>query len=319
MSGVRKNESVRRFRAMNTDIEAVVVTGETKAAAASDALQRVEMLFHHCEATLSRFIPDSELCALNAADGRPFIASPTLFAAVSAAITAAQVTGGLFDPTILNDLIAAGYDRSFELVPVDQAGASPLPARRHCWTDVELDTCSRAIRMPAGCALDLGGIGKGWTVDRAGALLDHFGNYAIDAGGDMRFGGAQADGSAWAVGVQDPLTPSRDLAQLDCHPPDGCAVATSTTARRRWLRSGRPQHHLIDPRSGVPSQSGVVSATVIAQQVARAETLAKAALILGPSAGIHFLDSQPDAEGLIVLDGGFIQRSRGLRELSCVA
>src|SRR6266567_3642229 len=190
-------EVVRRFRAMNTDVEAVVVTGAPRATAATETLERAECLFHRTEATLSRFLPDSELCALNASAGRRFVASPVLFTAVAAAIDAAAATGGLFDPTILPALVAAGYDRSFELLPDGRPCQPVAPVRRSTWSEIALDPATRSILIRPGSALDLGGIGKGFTLDSAAHLLGQYKNFAIDAGGDMIVSGTQPDGSPW--------------------------------------------------------------------------------------------------------------------------
>jgi thiamine biosynthesis lipoprotein len=303
------HELSRSFRAMNTDVEAVVVTEAGRDAEAECALADVEALFHETEATLSRFLPESGLSALNAAGGRPFRASEWLFAVVSDAVSAARATAGLFDPTILRALVAAGYDRSFELLPEDRAGIPSPPGRLFTWQDIELQPATRTILLPRGCQLDLGGIGKGWTLDRVAERLSGFRDFAVDAGGDLVLSGRQLVGSPWTVGVQDPLAPSRDLCQLQL---SDCAVATSTVARRCWLRGGRVQHHLIDPRRGLPSRSGALAATVIAGSAVRAETLAKAALLLGPGAGVRFLNEQPDARGLVVLDGGYVQRTKSV-------
>ncbi len=303
-------ELTRSFRAMNADVEAVAVAEPSRSDEAQRALAEVEALFHTTDATLSRFRPESELSRLNAAAGRPFAASATLYAVVADAIDAARAAAGLFDPTILPALIAAGYDRSFELLPEEREDSCSPPAPAFSWRDVQLDPIARTLALPRGCALDLGGIGKGWMLDRAAERLRAFGSFAIDAGGDLVLGGAQANGSPWTVGVQDPMAPGRDLLGLDL---TDCAIATSTVARRRWLLGGRVQHHLIDPRSGRPSRSGALAATVIAGSAARAETLAKAAVLLGPSAGVRFLDSQAGVHGLVVLEGGFVQYSRSWR------
>jgi FAD:protein FMN transferase len=309
-------ETTRAFRAMSTDVEVAVVTDSGRRREAESALRDVERLFRSTEATLSRFRLDSELSALNAAVGEPFQASRLLFSAVSAAVEAARATNGLFDPTVLGMLIAAGYDRSFELLP-EERGAEPAPPRPGAvWSDIRLIPATQTIVLPANCGLDLGGIGKGWTVDRAVESLAGFQNYAIDAGGDIALGGRQADGSLWSIGVEDPLGLDRDVLQLEL---SDCAIATSSVAHRRWRFGNRAQHHLIDPRTGRPARSGILAATVIAPSVARAETLAKAALLLGPTAGVHFLDSFSDVEGLAVLDGGYVQRTAGLVGLQRVA
>lgn len=307
---------MRSFRAMNTDIEAVIVAEPARSAEAAVALAGVEALFHEAEAILSRFRSESELSALNASAGRPFRASQLLFAVIADAVAAARATSGLFDPTILDALVAAGYDRSFELLPEDRAGIPSPPGPLFTWQDIQLQPDTRTVLLPRGCRLDLGGIGKGWTLDRAAQRLRSFANFAVDAGGDLVLAGSPPGSGGWTVGVQDPLAPSRDLCQLEL---SDCAIATSTVARRHWLLGGRIQHHLIDPRTGRPSRSGALAATVIAGSAGSAETLAKAALLLGPSAGIHFLDRQPGVRGLVVLDGGYVQRSRDFTELRHVA
>jgi hypothetical protein len=132
----------------------------------------------------------------------------------------------------------------------------------------------------------------------------------------LRARGAQGDGSPWTVGVEDPRDPARDLAVLTVR---DRAVATSSVARRRWVRDGRARHHLIDPRTGEPAAGDVLAATVVAASVARAEVLAKVALVLGAAAGRRFLDARPDAGGILALADGGIATSDGLREAWHVA
>jgi FAD:protein FMN transferase len=309
-------ETVSRFWCMNTQIEAIAISSEQDLQSARAALGCVESLFREAERKLSRFLPDSELSALNAsAGGPPFQASELLFSAMSEAIAAARSTDGWFDPTILTALQEAGYDRSFELLPADRELPARISPRRSDWRRIVLDSVSRSISLPEGCSIDLGGIGKGWTLDRTAALLAPFPGYAIDGGGDMILSGISSTGSAWEVGIEDPLAAERDLEILEL---TDCALATSTTARRRWRMGGRLQHHLIDPRRGRPSESGVVSATVIAPSAVKAETLAKAALLIGPGAGLRLIASN-SAEGMLVLEGGYIQRTDGLKRTRRVA
>ncbi|MEA2641649.1 MAG: FAD:protein transferase [Chloroflexota bacterium] len=303
------HEIERAWRAMNTDVVAIVNAPPGLVAAGERALSEVEQLFHDVEAALSRFRETSELSALNRAAGAPFNATPLLIGVVEAALEAARVTDGAFDPTILGVLVAAGYDRSFEqLVEPGPEPASTAATSRWSWRDVQIDHVAGTIELPAGCGLDLGGIGKGWTVDRAAERLAPFGSFAVDAGGDMSAGDSDRDGGPWTVGVENPLDPGQDLLELAVR---DRAVATSTVARRRWQQAGAARHHLIDPRTGQPSDSGVLSVTVVADSVARAEVLAKAALILGPEDGRRLLDAQPDVEGLLVLENGSRIVSRG--------
>lgn len=321
-------EVSRAFRAMNTDVLAAVVASPRRRVEAAAALREVERLFAEIETALSRFRPTSELSALNRAAGRPFRASPLLYTVVAEALAAARATDGLFDPTVLGALVAAGYDRSFELIeqrpasdPIAPSGAQPSASadcegRHSSWRDIRLDPEGRTITLPAGLGLDLGGIGKGWTVDRAVERLRRFGSFAIDAGGDLYAAGSPPGGTSWTVGVADPSAPGRDIAVLAIR---NRAVATSTVARRRWVRDGTPGHHLIDPRTGRPAESGVLSVTVVAESVARAEVLAKVALLLGPEAGLRLLDEASGAAGLLVLADGRVEMSARLREVQRVA
>lgn len=310
----------RSFRGMNTQVRVVVVAEEKRQREADAALTNVEKLFARNEAVMSRFLPDSELSSLNSSAGTPFHASPTLFAVVSEALSAARATDGIFDPTVLGALLEAGYDRSFELIQEDTAGqrmAADLPPSQPCrWQQIEMDPRRRAITLPKGCGLDLGGIGKGWTVDRAVDSLRLFPDFAVDAGGDLYAAGTQPDGSSWSVGVEDPFHPDRDLLVLEVA---DRAVATSTVSHRRWQKNGRQQHHLIDPRTGRPAESGVVAATVLADSVAQAELLAKVVLLLGPQGGQLLLQKQPGAEGLLVLATGELLSSPGFVEATHAA
>lgn len=302
MTGLRTApvETRRLFRAMNTDVLVIVAGDPPRAATAIDL---VESLFRSHEATLSRFLPASELNALNQAAGKPFLASPLLLAVVDAALDAAQATDGLFDPTVLPALAAAGYDRSFEQIDPATIGKE-APPRTATWREVVVDRVARTIALPSGCALDLGGIAKGWTVDRAAERLVPFRDFAVDAGGDLFAGGRRADSSPWTVGVADPGAPDRDLLTLAVRDE---AVATSSIARRRW----KGGHHLSDPRDGRTSRSEIVQATVIADTVAGAETLAKAALLAGERDGLRRI-ALARADGVLVGRGGHLATTDGI-------
>jgi thiamine biosynthesis lipoprotein len=172
-----------------------------------------------------------------------------------------------------------------------------------------------AITLPAACGLDLGGIAKGWTVDRVSEGLKNTSGFAINAGGDIFAGGKRADGALWSVGIVDPLHPDLNLTVLEL---TDKAVCTSSTARRNWRRNGIYGHHLIDPRSGKPSVSTVISATIIAESAVTAEIIAKTALILGPVAGMEFIQNQSGIDGILVLNDGRLLRSSNSREVTNV-
>ena len=264
------------------------------------ATRAVGILFEVWEQRLSRFRADSELSQLNAAAGGWQDVSPLLHSILTASLQAARTTGGIFDPTILSALLEAGYDRTFEkLQPAPAPAPSKAPRRERpagAWRKIELE--ASRVRLPAGVGLDFGGIAKGMAVDAAYEVLARRGlsGFAIDAGGDLRVHGHPAGLPFWTVAVE---TGGEDLTITIDHG----ALATSSTRGRRWTKGGREAHHLIDPRTGSPSTSGMVSATVAAAPCAEAEVAAKVALILGAGAGPGFLAAR-NLDGLLCQAGG---------------
>lgn len=302
-----------RFSAMNTAVE-VLVYGRNPTQPLA-----VEQLFREAEQRMSRFLPDSELSRFNAADDQPAALSPELFDAIEAALAAAWATGGLFDPTILDDLVAAGYDRSFEHVvehaqfrwsaPVALHDAPQVTRRRRfSYADIQIDRVGRRVTKPSILRLDLGGMGKGWTVDRAAELLLGEGPFLINAGGDLYAHGQPGDPRGWEITIEHPWLPERWIARLFL---DHKALATSTIMKRRWRRNGAMHHHLIDPRTGRSANTDAASVTVVAHRAVLAEVFAKVALVLGAEAGIDYLEQTPDIEGLIYTTDGRILHTAG--------
>ncbi len=305
-------EVTHQFRAMNTDIETIICMPDGEYESGKKLLKQAESMFRLIENILSRFNEDSELSLLNASAGSPFKANSVLFDVVKAALEAAKQTGGAFDPTLLDYLKAAGYDRSFEDSALPRKTPVPeLPSKRFRWQNIRLDPASSTIYMPPGCHLDLGGIGKGWAVDQISDILKYSPGYAIDAGGDIRVGGRQASGEPWTIGIADPFQENLNIETVELRTGSIC---TSTSQRRKWQIGGLWQHHIIDPSTGRPTQSEVVSASVLAPSAVQAETLAKAAIILGPREGLELLEKQPGVSGLLVFQAGRLLTSDGFPE-----
>jgi thiamine biosynthesis lipoprotein len=295
----------RTFLAMGTDVELLSVGGDPQ------GLAEVEDLIASLEARWSRFLPGSELSSLNAAAGRPVRLLPDTFALVEAAVDAWRRTDGRFDPTILPVLAALGYDRSFEQVARDgPADATTTPAAVPGCGGIALQREMGLALLPPGVALDLGGIAKGHTADRAVVALLAAGAAGAMAnlGGDIRVAGAAPGEGPWTIGVDDPHRPGHDLAVLALA--EG-AVATSSRTRRRWTRGGQVLHHLIDPATAAPARSGVDAAVIVAGEAIWAEVLAKVALIAGAEEGAALV-GRFGATGLLVLDSGEIRPCPGV-------
>jgi len=239
------------------------------AGADAKSFAAIERHFRDVDSTFSRFRSGSELSAVNAASSWLVPVSPLFAEATEIAIAAAAATDGLVDLTLGAAIEAAGYDRDFALLQADED--PPGPAVPGTWRNVRV--ASRLLFRPPGTRLDLNGIVKSLAVDEALALLP--GEGFVAAGGDIATHGPVA------VGL-----PGGDGLQLLAG-----GLATSGRTARHWSRGGRPQHHLIDPRSGRPSTSRWLEVTVAAESCLAADVAAKAAFLLS-SEGPDWLDER---------------------------
>ena len=279
------------FSAMAMD---VVLAGPLSAGTRSfaAAARAVEEVFREADARFSRFRPDSELSRVNVAAGRWQAVSAMFAELLRRSLDAARATEGLFDPTVLPALIAAGYDRDYDEL-LRKRPRPPFAARAAArWHDVQLD--GRMLFLPEGAALDFGGIAKGWAVDRAIERTSGLRWSMVDAGGDLAIAGRPP--RPVPITVADPWEPAAELAQLGL---DGGALATSSVVGRSWAPG---QHHLIDPRTWRPARTPVVQSTVWAPTCVEAEVLAKWSLLRGPR-------SLREVPGIMVLDDGTIATS----------
>jgi thiamine biosynthesis lipoprotein len=295
------------FRAMGTDVQ--LWLGGAGDAAGAEAEARVRTVFAVFEATLSRFRADSDLARANAeADGAWHARDPVLVRALALALGWARRLHGLFDPTVLPALLAAGYDQSFDRLPSDRptgerSGSPPTAGR---WREVGVDVRRGRVRLPPGVAVDLGGIGKGLAVDTAVAVARGCAPTGlVNAGGDLAAWGRPGV-RGWTVRVADPWDPEGWLAEVELRGRRR-AVATSSTLRRRWRVGGEVRHHLIDPRTGRPAEGPVVQATVWAESATAADVLAKALLLAGPEGADRLLVfGGLGAGALLALAGGSV-------------
>lgn len=264
------------------------------------AAARIEQL----ESLWSRFRPGSDTSRLNLQAGAGVRVAPETVDLVERAVEGWRLTAGAFDPTLLGPVIRAGYDRTFDLIPA-RARPGRSDAQPAC---AGIETGPGWVRLPAGSGFDPGGIGKGLAADIVAAEVLAAGarGVCVNLGGDLRVAGEGPGGDTWTVAVEHPGSPE-PIARLGLA--DG-AVATSTTLRRRWRVGGEPRHHLIDPRTGVPSATGVDLAAVVAGQAWVAEVLAKAVLLAGWRGEAGVL-AGTGAEALTVATGGRIHTTPG--------
>ena len=288
------------FRAMNTSVS-VWLWAEILPLTPV-RLAEVETLFVKAEFELSRFRPTSGLSRLNARAGTGAQAiSPLLLSVLSAALDAAGASGGIFDPTVLTALRQAGYDHSFELLATgdDKTGAKDERPSRIDWRQARLDLQRGTAELPAGLGIDLGGIAKGWVVDRAAEMLGAWGAALVDAGGDLRGHGA-ARRRAMARSCAGPLRRNQGPACDRPHPRRYC----HKQYRQTTLGATRPGHAPLDRSAERPAQPERPTHRDPSPgpTTAEAEVVGKGRIDPGPARGRRYLGERGLAGILVGVD-----------------
>ncbi len=258
------------------------------------------------EARWSRFRPTSEISQLNAAGGAAVAVSEVTAQLIRRAIEASERTAGVFNPLLLNELNALGYDRTHEdlekpVSPPQRSEANAASPDVALASEVVFDGAS--VRLPHGAAFDPGGLGKGLAADLlVEDLLDAGARWAIvSLGGDIRFGGTELHERGQLVRIDDARNPGAPWATTHIA---GGALATSSTMGRRWNRNGCTHHHLLDPATGAPSQSPRLAATVFAADAWWADVVAKT-LVIDPTVGRDQLEAW-QARALVFTDDDIV-------------
>jgi FAD:protein FMN transferase len=300
------------FRAMGTQI---MLAAEGSLEQVEKGFRQVQTFIEAEEKRFTRFSEESELSALNRANGSWCEVSPELFEVVALSQDLHERTHGLFDPSVLEALEWAGYDRTLEELRRYGAAAEIqilTPPRTSSLASIRLDRENQRVRLPYGMRIDLGGIAKGWIAERATEKLACWSKAcSVDAGGDVYMAGMPSGEDFWQVALEDPRDSLRTLAVLKLPPG---AVATSSVTKRRWKQAGQDRHHLIDPRTQMPASSDWLSVTAIAETLPEAEVFAKA-LLIGGSHESSWVSAQNNGVEFIAVDvNGKLWGSKNSRE-----
>ncbi|PWK16452.1 FAD:protein FMN transferase [Tumebacillus permanentifrigoris] len=243
-------------------------------------IRRAFEAFLAVERVCSRFDAESELRRLCTHVGEAVQVSPLLFEATRIAWEMAELTDGVFDPTVGHRMAAHGFNINYltgeKALPPAQATASATVTYR----DLILDEQHRTVTLQKPLQLDLGAVAKGMAVDLAARELREFEGFLINAGGDIYAGGLNDHDEPWVIGIQHPTQPDQTITTLRI---SDAAVCTSGSYERVSPEQ-TGIHHLLDPRTG-RSPSQLVSCTVVAPQAMLADAFSTAAFLLGPEKG----------------------------------
>jgi thiamine biosynthesis lipoprotein len=292
MSARASTEGSHTMRAWSCTMRLAVTDQRALRPAARDLTDLLERV----DAAASRFRPDSALSVANARAGRPVPVPALLVDLVGAALDAAARSNGAVDPTVGRVMHAIGYDRDIATLEPDGAAIVARPARL-TWRDVRLDREVGLLTVPAGTALDLGATAKAYVADLAARTISeryHVGTM-VELGGDIAFAGKRLGG--WQVRVAEREGLPGQVVTIR----EG-GLTTSTTTVRQWRRGGRLAHHIVDPRTGLPTDGLWRTASVYAPSALLANTGSTAAIVKGAQAGA-WLQSQNVAARLVARDG----------------
>lgn len=296
-------------RAMGTSVQITIWSADE--ATAAEAAQAVFAEMRRLDAMMTTWTPDSEVSRINAGAGKTAVAvSEETFACVAKAVEISKLSKGLFDVTVG---VYAGLWRFDE----DMDGTLPDPAevasRRKlvAWKDLVLDKKKRTVKLRRkGMKITLGGIAKGYAVDRAAKILIDAGleDFILQAGGDMYVSGTKGN-QAWVVGIRDPRG-TRD-ASFAVAPVEDHAFSTSGDYERGFVKDGVRYHHILDPRTAQPARA-TRSVTVLAKDAFTADAWSKVLFIMGAEAAMPLVEKLPDFEAVFVDADNKVHVSSGL-------
>ncbi|HXI68666.1 MAG TPA: FAD:protein FMN transferase [Steroidobacteraceae bacterium] len=274
----------------------------------NDAIDAVMAELRRIDALMSHYKPESELSQINQyANERPVQVDKELFDLIKLSTHFSQITEGAFDITYAS--VGYLYDYPHHIRPSEAQIRAKLPAVN--WRNLLFDEEHHSVRFEhPGMRIDLGGIGKGYAVDRGIEILKARGvaRALVTAGGDSRIIGDRM-GQPWLVAIRHPDNPNKVVTRI---PLSDSAVSTSGDYERFFDEGGVRYHHIIDPHSG-HSASKVRSATILAPTATQTDGMSKTAFVLGAEKALEIINRMPEYDAVFVLPDGKMLYSNGLR------
>jgi thiamine biosynthesis lipoprotein len=297
---------------MGTSVEVIVWSPDRDAS--EKAVERAYAEIERIEKKLSVRKKDSRITEINQWAGtKPVKVDDEMYRLIRESKRFSEMSGGAFDISVqgLGDIW--DFTRPGFREPGPDRVKKGL--KRVDYRKIRLNEGDSTVFLEeGGMEISLGGIAKGYAVDRAVGILRESGikGGIVSAGGDLLAFGRKGNGEVWKVGVRNPRDHKKNICVL---PVSNLSVATSGDYERYRMIDGKRVHHIIDPRTGYPS-TGCMSATVVAKGAMTADALATAVFVLGPEAGLALLEALPGVEGILVDSDGKTSASKGLAGFS---
>jgi thiamine biosynthesis lipoprotein len=275
---------------------------QTVTTEAFNEMQRIEGL-------MSTYIPDSEISRINRVAGQQAVAvSPEVEEVIREGIFWSEQSNGAFDITVEPLVQLWDFDGEKEFIP----GESTIRKTASLVNYRNIEIKDHTVRLKnRGMAINVGGLAKGYAVDRAISILrSKVSSGIVNAGGDLYAFGQKSKQNSWTIGLQHPRKPQDLLAAFAVK---NQAVATSGDYQRYFMKDGVRYHHIFDPQTGRPARL-MISTTIITTEVMDADALATAVFVMGPDKGIEWVDSMANIEAMLVLEDGSIRYSKSFRK-----
>lgn len=278
------------FRAMGTDVSVgIVLESSMLAVDAHKVLAEVKNIFSKNEKIFSRFNEDSELSKINKHLREEVEISKEMYEVLELCLKFSKISGGFFDPRVLENLEKIGYDKDFRSHDFNSKKNTEIVLEKiesDLEKDLELFKADGKLIVKISRRIDTTGIAKGWTVDGAAKYLEEIGckNFVVDAGGDMFAKGLNTDGENWRIGIEG-LEDDKLMLKLEDE-----GIATSGISRKRWQIGKKKFHHLINPKDPRKFSYDIKTVTVIAEKTVEADGRAKVLVLMGREEGLQFAD-----------------------------
>jgi thiamine biosynthesis lipoprotein len=273
-----------------------------------EAIDAVMADMRRIDNLMSHYKPESQLSQINArAAQEPVQVDPELFDLIKLSTHYSEITEGAFDITYAS--VGHLYDYPHHIKPTEEQIKAALPGVN--WRNMLLDPVHHTVRFEhPGMRIDVGGIGKGYAVDKGIAILQArgFKHALVTAGGDSRIIGDRL-GRPWMVGIRNPDDKNKVVTRI---PLADSAMSTSGDYERYFDEGGIRYHHIIDPHTG-HSASKVRSATILGPTATQTDGMSKTAFVLGPEKALEIINRMPEYDAVFITPEGKILYSNGLR------
>ncbi len=299
------------FRAMGTDVSVeIIVVQSVSQVEVQKVQEKIKEIFAENEKIFSRFQKDSELSKINNSVGKEIAVSEKMLDVLQLCLKFYKISGGYFDPRIIENLEKIGYDKDFKTNDLNNLVGREIKLetlKTDLQEDLILNSEHKTVLVKK--RVDTTGIAKGYTVDEVARYLrsQHLENFVVDAGGDMFASGADEEGQVWKIGVEG-TDDNRIMLLLD-----NAGIATSGISRKRWRIGEKKVHHLINPKDPDNFSYDIKTVTVIDKETVEADGRAKVLVLMGRENGLKFADEN-DIKALFLDYKGNVYLSKRMRE-----